>query len=68
MASGIWFVVIIPAIISFIFSVWVTIDIMADVAKRGTPQLVIREQQGEGVYKFKKGQGIVKLKVPPPLR
>jgi hypothetical protein len=40
---------------------------MADVAKRGTPQLVIREQQGEGVYKFKEGQGIVKLKVPPPL-
>ena len=68
MASGIWFVVIIPAIISFIFSVWVTIDIMADVAKRGTPQLVIREQQGEGVYKFKEGQGIVKLKVPSPLR
>jgi hypothetical protein len=68
MASGIWFVVIIPAIISFIFSVWVTIDIMADVAKRGTPQLVIREQQGQGVYKFKEGQGIVKLKVPPPIR
>ncbi len=41
---------------------------MADVAKRGTPQLVIREQQGQGVYKFKEGQGIVKLKVPPPLR
>jgi hypothetical protein len=68
MASGIWFVVIIPAIISFIFSVWVTIDIMADVAKRGTPQLVIREQQGQGVYKFKEGQGIVKLKVSSPLR
>ena len=68
MASGIWFVVVIPAIISFIFSVWVTIDIMADVAKRGTPQLAVREQLGQGVFKFKEGQGIVKLKVPPPLR
>lgn len=68
MASGIWFVVVIPAIISFIFSVWVTIDIMADVAKRGTPQLAVREQQGQGVLKFKEGQGIVKLKVPPPLK
>jgi hypothetical protein len=67
MASGIWFVLVIPAVLSFIFSVWVIIDIMADVAKRGTPQLAVREQQGQGVVKFKEGQGVVKLKVPPPL-
>jgi hypothetical protein len=67
MASGIWFVIIIPAVLSFVFSVWVTIDIMADVAKRGAPQLAVREQQGQGVFKFKEGQGIVKLKVPSPL-
>jgi len=58
MASGIWFVLVIPAVLSFVFSLWVTIDIMADVAKRGTPQLAVREQEG---------QGIVKLKVPPSL-
>ena len=67
MASGIWFVLVIPAVLSFVFSVWVTIDIMADVAKRGTPQLAVREQEGQGVFKFKEGQGIVKLKVPPSL-
>jgi hypothetical protein len=68
MASGIWFVLVIPVVLSFVFSVWVTIDIMADVAKRGTPQLAVREQQGQGVFKFKEGQGIVKLEVPPPLK
>ena len=67
MTSGIWFVLVIPAVLSFVFSVWVTIDIMADVAKRGTPQLVVREQEGQGVFKFKEGQGIVKLKVPSSL-
>jgi hypothetical protein len=68
MAYGIWFVLVIPAVLSFVFSVWVTIDIMADVAKRDTPQLAVREQQGQGVFKFKEGQGIVKLKVQPPLK
>ena len=67
MTSGIWFVLVIPAVLSFVFSVWVTIDIMADVAKRGTPQLAVREQEGQGVFKFKEGQGIVKLKVPSSL-
>jgi hypothetical protein len=67
MTSGIWFVLVIPAVLSFVFSVWVTTDIMADVAKRGTPQLAVREQEGQGVFKFKEGQGIVKLKVPPSL-
>ena len=59
---------VIPAVLSFVFSVRVTIDIMVDVARRGTPQLAAREQQGQGVFKFKEGQGIVKLKVPPPLK
>jgi hypothetical protein len=68
MAYGIWFVLVIPAVLSFVFSIWVTIDIMADVAKRGTPQLAVREQQGQRVFKFKEGQEIVKLKVPPPLK
>jgi hypothetical protein len=67
MTSGIWFVLVIPAVLSFVFSVWVTIDIMADVAKRGTPQLAVREQEGQGAFKFKEGQGIVKLKVPSSL-
>ena len=67
MASGIWFVIIIPAVLSFVFSVWVTTNIMVDVAKRGASQLAVREQQGQGVFKFKEGQGIVKLKVPSPL-
>jgi hypothetical protein len=29
--------------------------------------LAVREQQGQGVFKFKEGQGIVKLKVPSSL-
>jgi hypothetical protein len=68
MAYGLWFVFVIPAVLSFVFSVWVTIDIMADVAKRGTPQLAVRDQEGQGVFKFKEGQGVVKLEVPPPLK
>ena len=64
MTSGMWFVVVIPAVLSFVFSVWVTINIMMDVAKRGTPHLAVREQLGQGVVKFKEGQGVVKLKVP----
>ena len=53
MTSGIWFVLVIPAVLSFVFSVWVTIDIMAYIAERGTPQLAVREQQGQGVFKLK---------------
>jgi hypothetical protein len=68
MAYGLWFVFVIPAVLSFVFSVWVTIDIMADVAKRGTPQLAVRDQEGQGVFKFKEGQGVVKLEVSPPLK
>ena len=64
MTSGMWFVVVIPAVLSFVFSVWVTINIMTDVAKRGAPHLAVREQLGQGVVKFKEGQGVVKLKVP----
>jgi hypothetical protein len=45
MASGIWFVIIIPAVLSFVFSVWVTIDIMADVANRGASQLAKRVKE-----------------------
>lgn len=58
MISGLWLIVIIPAMLSFIFSVWVTINIMADVAEREAPQLASRQNMG---------QGVVKLKVPPPL-
>ncbi len=59
MTSGIWLIFIIPAVLSFVFSVWVTISIVADVAERGASQLALRQNIG---------QGVVKLKVLPPLR
>ena len=55
MASGIWFVVVIPAIISFIFSVWVTIDIMADVAKRGYSSVGGKRTTGSGSIQIQRG-------------
>jgi hypothetical protein len=59
MISGIWLIVIVPAVLSFVFSVWVTISIMADVAERGgDPQLGSRQNMG---------QGVVKLKLPAPI-
>ena len=68
MISGIWLIVIVPAVLSFVFSVWVTISIMADVAGRGgDPQSASRENMGQGVVKFKEGQGVVKLKLQSPL-
>jgi hypothetical protein len=34
MAGGIWLVLVIPAIIAFIFSVWVLYSVMVDVSQR----------------------------------
>ena len=34
MASGIWLVLVIPAIIAFIFGVWVLYSVMVDVSQR----------------------------------
>lgn len=35
MASGIWIVLVIPAILAFIFGVWVFYNMLADVSERG---------------------------------
>ena len=54
MISGIWLIVIVPAVLSFVFGVWVTISIMADVAERGGDhQSVSRQNMGQGVVKLK---------------
>jgi hypothetical protein len=54
MISGIWLIVIVPAVLSFVFSVWVTISIMADVAERGGDrQSASRQNMGQGVVKLK---------------
>jgi hypothetical protein len=54
MISGIWLIVIVPAVLSFVFSVWVTIGIMADVAERGGDgQSASRQNMGQGVVKLK---------------
>jgi hypothetical protein len=54
MISGIWLIVIVPAVLSFVFSVWVTISIMADVAERGGErQSASRQNMGQGVVKLK---------------
>ena len=45
---------IVPAVLSFVFSVWVTISIMADVAERGGDrQSAPRQNMGQGVVKLK---------------
>ena len=54
MISGIWLIVIVPAVLSFVFSVWVTISIIADVAERGGDrQSASRQNMGQGVVKLK---------------
>ena len=54
MISGIWLIVIVPAVLSFVFSVWMTISIMADVAERGGDrQSASRQNMGQGVVKLK---------------
>jgi len=35
MASGVWVVLVIPAIIAFIFGVWVFYNMVVDVTERG---------------------------------
>jgi hypothetical protein len=35
MASGIWIVLVIPAVLAFIFGVWVFYNVLADVSERG---------------------------------
>jgi hypothetical protein len=51
---GIWLIVIVPAVLSFVFSVWVTISIMAHVAERGGDrQSASRQNMGQGVVKLK---------------
>jgi hypothetical protein len=54
MISGIWLIVIVPAVLSFVFGVWVTISIMADVAERGGDrQSASRQNMGQEVVKLK---------------
>jgi len=36
MASGIWVVLVIPAIIAFVFGAWVLYSVMVDVSERET--------------------------------
>jgi uncharacterized membrane protein len=42
MNSGMWFIIVIPAAIVFIFCLWVIISIVADVSNRSR-QLELRE-------------------------
>jgi hypothetical protein len=48
MNSGMWFILVIPAAIVFIFCLWVTISIVADVSNRSR-QLELKDTVGHTV-------------------
>ena len=39
MQSGVWFILVVPAVFAFIFSVWVIINMVMDVSEREQLQL-----------------------------
>jgi hypothetical protein len=41
MASGIWMLLVVPAIISFVFGIWVFYSVVIDVSKRETSQFTV---------------------------
>lgn len=41
MAMGIWVVLVIPAIVAFVFGIWVLYNIMVDVSIRETASLTV---------------------------
>jgi hypothetical protein len=41
MASGIWMLLVIPAIISFVFGIWVFYSVIIDVSKKETSQFTV---------------------------
>lgn len=41
MVSGIWMVLVIPAIIAFVFGIWVFYSVVVDVSKKETSQFSI---------------------------
>jgi ascorbate-specific PTS system EIIC-type component UlaA len=54
MSGGMWVVLVIPAILAFLFGVWVFYNMVADVSQRE-----------ESFYEIV-GQDTVRLKVEPP--
>ena len=41
MVSGIWMLLVIPAIIAFVFGIWVFYNVVIDVSKRETSQFTV---------------------------
>jgi hypothetical protein len=54
MLEGIWAVVIIPAILAFIFGTWVMYNVMVDVSNRNIPPYTIV------------GPDTVRIRIEPP--
>jgi hypothetical protein len=46
MPSGIWLIVIIPAIVAFLFGVYVTFNMLDDVSNRGETSTLVDPLQG----------------------
>jgi hypothetical protein len=54
MPRGIWMLLVIPAIISFVFGIWVFYSVVIDVSKKETSQFTVV------------GPDTIKMKVDPP--
>jgi hypothetical protein len=54
MASGIWMLLVIPAIISFVFGIWVFYSVVIDVSKRETSPFTVV------------GPDTIRMKIDPP--
>jgi hypothetical protein len=54
MYSGVWVIVVVPAVLAFIFSAWVIISVLMDNSEKEQSQL-----------KYTVGH-TVRMKVPPP--
>jgi hypothetical protein len=54
MYSGVWVIVVVPAVLAFVFSIWVITSVLMDLSVREQVQL-----------KYTVGH-TVRMKVPPP--
>ncbi len=54
MPRGIWMLLVIPAIISFVFGIWVFYSVVIDVSKKETSQFTVV------------GPDTIRMKVDPP--
>lgn len=49
MTAGLWITLIVPAIIAFLFALWVTYSMVTDISTRGQLQVQNNDQGSSGI-------------------